>query len=186
MHFSTALAVLVLLASYCEVAAQPTNAEVLGGLAADCLTEVPPETFVLEAPALAPYARAALIARWQTAGRRVFADTVRAYPRLRLDTAQPAILYARQGRRRYRRHVTLALPYTLMSAEGEVLRADVCRGNVQDVVDRSALVWLEDPFYPETVGARPATGWVRRYAEPLLLGGVAAASTLLFFSLRSR
>lgn len=180
------LLALALLAAVPPVRAQPRNAAVLGRLAADCLADVPPDAFVLDAPTLTPYLHAALVARWQANGRRPFADTLAAYPRLHIGPATATVAYARAGRRRWNRTVTLALPFTLLRPDGEILRADVCGTDAADVVPARSVATLEDPTYPETIGRRPAPGWVARYAEPVLLGSAVVVSTLLFFSLRSR
>ncbi len=169
-------------------AAQHTNAEALGSLAADCLATVPaPGAFALVAPGLAPYLRDALVARWQTENRRVFADTsASAMPRLTLDAPAATIGYTRAGRRRYARSVGLRMGYVLTSAEGEVLRAGTCAEDAADTLDARDLDRIENPAFPETVGMRPPPGWVRRYAEPVVLGAAVVVSTVLFFSLRSR
>ena len=180
-----ALAAFVLLLAAFPAAAQPTNAEVIARLAADCLADVPPDAFVLTAD-LAPYLHTALIGRWQQAERRVFSDSLAAYPHLRLGTPAATIAYSRAGRGRFGRTVRLALPYTLTSPEGEILRTGTCDQSIADMIERRALARLEDAAHPETVGARPAPGWAQRYAEPFLLGSAVVVSTLLFFSLRSR
>lgn len=166
-------------------AAQPTNAETIARLAADCLAVVPPASFALDAPSVPPYVRTALIERWQAAGRRVYAGPTEALPRLTLDAPRASVVYARVGRQ-WGRVIGLQLPYTLTGADGEMLRSGACDDAFEDVVDRRRVAALETPAYPETVGARPAPGWVRRYAEPLVLGSAVVVSTLLFFSLRSR
>lgn len=180
-----AFALLLLLLAALPAAAQPTNAEVLARLAAGCLGGVPEGAFVLEAPVLPSYLRAPLVETWQAAGRRVFADTLATYPRLHLEAPRATVAYSRSGRRHYGRRVRLVLPYTLV-AGGEVLRAGTCDEVAEDAIARSEVPRLEDPALPETIGTRPPPGWVGRFAEPVLLGGAVAVSTLLFFSLRSR
>ncbi len=183
--FSRCLAAVLLLAPL-PALGQARNADVVARLAADCLAEVPPPAFVLSAPTLAPYLRTALVARWQTGARRVFADTLAAYPRLVLGSPETSVAYTRAGRGRWGRAVRLDLPFTLTGVDGEIVQAGTCREATNDVVPKNLIASLEDAAYPETVGTRPAPGWVARYAEPALLGGALVVSTLLFFSLRSR
>ena len=165
-----------------------TNADVLGRLAADCLGGVPPPQFRLDAPALAPYLRTALVRAW-TAGERtafVGADSAFAGSVLAVRVEGARVRYARAGRGRLRRTADLAVRYALTDARSALVADDICTRTATDVVSTRALGALETAAYPETVGVRPGVpGW-RRVAEPVLLGGAVVVSALLFFSLRSR
>lgn len=180
------LAFCALLLAAAPAGAQPTNAEMIGRLATRCLGSVPVGTFLLDAPEVPAYLRAALVTAWQQQGHRVFVDSTGASAGLRLEAPRATVQYARAGRRQYERTVRLSLPFTFTSPEGEVLRAGVCEEMDADTLARAALPLVEEAAYPETVGTRPPPRLVARYAEPLLLGSAVVVSTLLFFSLRSR
>ena len=166
----------------------PTNADVLGRLAADCLAGVPPPAFRLDAPALAPYLRSALVAAWGAGGRTAFvaADSSFDGGALAVRVEGARVRYGRAGRGRLRRTADLALRYALTDARGALVADEACARTATDVVPAAALGRIETAAYPETAGVRPGVAGWRRVAEPALLGGAVVVSALLFFSLRSR
>ena len=174
-----------------SMSAQPSNLEAFQQLAVECLVGAVPDTvraFRLEAPDEMPYVRTALVARWQNGGRRLYvADTSSAeqFPALEYEIERADVTYARERRRTLRRTVTLALRYTLTTAEGHLLRDARCRDAYTDTVRRDALPTLETTAFPETQADPPPGGWLRRYVQPAVVAAATAVTVYLFFSLRS-
>ena len=187
-----ALALLGLLAALAAPAtwAQPTNQEALEALAVGCLAEVPDglDAFRLDVPAAMPYLQTALVARWSTPGRAVYAvdsTATSSVPTLTVAVDEAAVTYARAGRSAYERTVRLSLRHALTAPDGRILSADGCSETYTDTIARSRVARLETPAYPETQGVLPQAGWVRRYAQPAVLATAAVVTAYLFFSLRS-
>lgn len=177
----------VLLAVSIPAPAQTTNAEVFQQLAVRCLDAVPgtAQAFRLEAPGPMPYLRAALVQHWTEQGRALYlADSAAALPRLHYEIEEVGVAYAREGRRRLRRAVTLALRYTFTGPDGRLLHDDRCRDTVTDTLPRSARAAVESAAFPETQAEAPPAGWRRRYLEPALLLAATAVTVALFFNLR--
>ncbi|MDX1531980.1 MAG: hypothetical protein R3362_10690, partial [Rhodothermales bacterium] len=176
-----------LLAVSLPAPAQTTNAEVYQQLAVQCLGAVPgtAQALRLEAPGQMPYLRAALVQHWAEEGRALYlADSAAALPHLRYAIEEVGVAYAREGRRRLRRAVTLALRYTFTGPDGRLLHDDRCRDTFTDTLPRAARAAVEDAAYPETQGEAPPAGWRRRYLEPALLLAATAVTVALFFNLR--
>lgn len=187
-------AVVLLLATAQTASAQPaTNMAAYQTLALDCLAEVPDtvRTFRLDAPAQMPYLRTALVDRWQREGRTVYlADsTARSaaadVPRLAYRIEESGVAYERAGRREMGRAVRLSLRYTLLGADGRLLHENACRDTFDDVLRRSDQATIETATFPETQGAAPRAGWLRRYVQPAVLAAATAVTVYLFFSLRN-
>lgn len=189
VHRLLAVATLVAVPGTRPAAAQDANASVLESLTVACLREIPDtvRAFRLEAPDTLPYARAALNAVWRADGRQVAATAAadRALPTFRYHFDDVAISYRRAGRRQYERVVSIALDYALLGHDGTLLDDGVCRRETRDIIASSSVSDLEDGIYPETIGARPEAGRLRRYLEPVILTGAIAVGVYLFFSLRS-
>lgn len=170
--------------------AQPTNQEALEALAVGCLADVPDglDAFRLDVPAATPYLQTALVARWSAPGRAVYvADSTAtsALPTLSVAVDEAAVTYARAGRGAYDRTVRLAVRHALTAPDGRILSAEACSDAYTDTIARSQVARLESPTYPETQGAQPQAGWVRRYAQPAVLATAVVVTVYLFFSLRS-
>lgn len=185
------LLVFLLLLIADSVRAQPTNLEALQTLAVRCLAEVPDTTRALrvEAPAQTPYLRAALVNRWQQENRSIFLPDSSLHtpnlPRLRYTVEAINVAYARAGRKRLQRTVTLALHYTYTAPGGRLLADDRCRETFTDTIRRADQAAVESDAYPETQGATPRGSWRRRYLEPALLAAATAVTVFLFFNLRN-
>lgn len=184
---------LLLLGSPHYADAQPaTNVEAYQTMALDCLGGVPDtvRAFQLQAPPQMPYLRTALLERWQQEGRTVFlADstlgtTPARLPRLVYLIEERGVDYERAGRRQMRRFVRLGLRYTLLGADGRLLREDACRDRFGDMVRPADQPVVETAAFPESQGEAPRAGWLRRYAQPAVLAAATAVTIYLFFSLR--
>lgn len=174
--------------------AQPaTNVEAYQRLALDCLADVPDtiHVFQLQAPPQMPYLRTALVDRWHREGRTVFlADSTLGTPPARLPrlvylVEERGVDYERAGRRQMRRAVRLGLRYTLLGADGRLLREDACLDRFDDMLRPSDQPVVETAAFPESQGAAPRAGWLRRYAQPAVLAAATAVTIYLFFSLRN-
>ncbi len=185
--------VLSTLACAGPVVAQETNLAVFQRLARECLGELPADvdTLALEMPDRMPYLRSALIERWKSDGREVYAaanspPTAVTLPRLEFSIAEAGVRYTASGRRRLNRDVTLVMYYTLTGPDGRILLDDHCSRTAGDSIRRSDVVRLEDPAFAETQGDAPRARWIRRYVEPALLTAATALGVYLFFTLRSQ
>jgi hypothetical protein len=198
LHLLTACFLLLLLGAAgpgFSAIAQPrvasTNLELLQSLAVGCLGEAVPDsmsTFRLASPAQMPYLRTALVQRWQDAGRTIYvaADTAAiALPLLTYEIESVDVAYARAGRRRVERVVSLALQYALTAADGRLLRDARCRDAHTDTIHRDILPDIESAAHPETQADPPPGGWLRRYAQPAIVVAATVVTAYLFFSLRS-
>ena len=182
------LRALVLLVFATPVLAQPapSNADVLGRLAADCVTSVTaPPAFYLDVPVAAPYLRSTLGSALSGTGRQVLADSS-ASARVGIRVERAAVTYARAGRGRLRRSATLRLRTRVVDEGGRVLFDDACTREASDMIAAAQRNALEDLAWPETVGTGPAPSRLRRMLEVGLVAGAVVTSTLLLFSLRSR
>ena len=176
------------------VCAQPvTNLEAYQQLAVRCLHDVPDtlQAFRLAAPPRMPYLRSALVDYWTHEGHTLFladstAQTTSPMPLIRYAIEEASVTYARAGRRRFQRTVTLGLRYTLTTADGQVLLDDRCRDTFTDTIRRARRLDIESAAYPETQAEPPQAGWIRRYLEPALIATATAVTVYLFFNLRSR
>ncbi|NBC16002.1 MAG: hypothetical protein GVY18_01660 [Bacteroidetes bacterium] len=169
----------------------PTNLEVLQSLSVGCLAETVPDsmrTLRLDAPEQMAYLRTALVGRWQDTGREIYvaADSATTpLPTLDYAIETVDVTYERGGRRTVERTVTLALHYTLTTADGRLLRDARCRDAHTDTVRRDRLAALESAAHPETQADPPPGGWLRRYAQPAVVAAATVVTVFLFFSLRS-
>lgn len=171
----------------------PTNMEAYQTLALRCLAGVPDTTsaLLLDAPAQMPYLRTALIDTWSRDGRTLFlADTsfhtsAQAAPRLTYTLEEARVAYERARRKQLTRTVTLALRFTFTTADGRLLGEDRCRDTFTDTISRADRLRLETETFPETQGAVPRAGWMRRFLEPAVLAAATAITVYLFFNLRS-
>ena len=162
-------------------------------LAVRCLVQVPDTTRVLSlaSPSVMPFLRTALVAAWQGEGRAIyladatFTESAPSMPRLSYAVEQAGVTYAPASRRVLERTITLALQYTYATEGGHLLRDARCKDSYSDTIRRSDRLMLETAAYPETQGAAPKAGWVRRYVEPAVLATVSAVTVFLFFNLRS-
>jgi len=188
--------ILLALLCWCTVGAlpgraQPKNLTLFQDLAVSCLAAAPDtvQAFRLTSADRMPYLRTALVGRWQENGRVVFLpDSSRQAPALphlqyRVETAQ--VTYERAGRKKLRRTVTLALHHTLTAADGRLLQDARCTDRATDTIRRADLAAVQTDAFPETLGAIPEAGGLRRYLEPAVLTAVTVIGTYLFFSLRS-
>lgn len=165
--------------------AQPTNAELVARLAADCLADVPPGTaFRLDAPNLPAYLRRALVTRWQDAGFEPFDSTGPAtLPVLRLAPETVGVTYVRAGRRHFDRTATVRIAYTTLPLEGRLGLDAVCDTSLTDRITRRDVQRLDADGL---AGTPPASSWWTRTAEPIVVAGAVVVSTLLLFTVRSR
>ncbi len=169
----------------------PTNLEAYQTLALRCLAAVPDtaSVVVLDAPALMPYLRTALTDAWRSDGRTLFlADSAAvgpAAPRLAYAIEHVGVAYERARRKRLNRTVSLALRYTLTTAQGRLLDEARCSETFTDTIRRADHAALESEAFPETRGTLPRAGWMRRYLEPAALAAATAITVYLFFNLRS-
>lgn len=167
----------------------PTNVERYIELAVRCLAEAPDTAlaFVLAAPQAMPYLRPALTSRWAEEGRTVFLpDSAGGAPvTLRYAVEEADVAYARVGRRRVGRAVTLGLRYSLVGPGGRLLGEQRCRETVRDTLRRSDLARVDSGVYDEARAEPPEGGLFRRVLEPAALTAAAAGIVYLFFSVRS-
>jgi hypothetical protein len=162
----------------------PSNADVLGRLAAACVAGVPaPASFYLDVPA--PYLRSPLGSAFGAVGRTVRADST-AGARVAVRVERAGLTYARAGRGRLRRSATLRLRLRVVDDTGRVVYDDACTRDAADVIAARQRLALEDPLWPETVGTGPPPSRLRRALEVGVVAGAVVTSTLLLFSLRSR
>jgi hypothetical protein len=186
-----ALALLFVLAG--PARAQTSNLTAFQNLALQCLAEAPDtaRAFRLDAPAQMPYLRTALTEAWRQDGRAVFlADSsyqrpARPLPLLQYQIEAVDVAYARAGRRRVDRALSLGLRYSFTAPDGRLLDERACRDTFTDTIRRRNLAAVEDEAFPETRGEAPASGWFRRYLEPAVAVAATAVTVFLFFSLRS-
>ena len=184
------LAAAVLLAAAVPAFAQTSNLELYQEMAVECLGGLTgaADSLAIVSPARMPYLRSSLVNEWQKAGRVVYlADTTAVrfnIPRLSYEVERAAVEYARRGKQVERR-LRLDLRYTLTGADGLVIADDRCSSNRSDLINRTDLMRLQDPLYPETQAEPPPAGWIRRYLEPAVLTTATAVAVYLFFTLRS-
>lgn len=173
--------------------AQTTNLAAYQNLAVRCLADVPDtvQAFRLDAPALMPYLRAALVERWQAEGHTLYlADSSFQTPglpppRLRYEIEQAQVEYERAGRRQMDRTVTLGLRYTFIGSDGRLLHDDRCLDTFTDTLRRADQAAVQTDAFPETQAEAPSGSWRRRLLEPAVLAAATAVTIFLFFNLRS-
>ena len=173
--------------------AQTTNLAAYQTLALRCLAGVPDtvQTFRLDAPEQMLYLRATLVEQWQSEGRTLyladssFQNSSSLPPRLRYEIEQARVAYARAGRKRMDRTVTLGLRYTFIGSDGRLLRDDRCLDTFTDTLRRSDQAAIQTEGFPETQADAPPGSWRRRFLEPAVLAAATAVTIFLFFNLRS-
>lgn len=167
--------------------AQESNLSTFEQLGLRCLLDAPTdvEAFRLSAPDSMTYLRTALTNAWIERGKRVSLGSDSTLPTLRYSVQHAAVSYRRIRRNTFRRDVTLSLDYSLLDERGTVLDDGLCMETAVDTLYRADLGLLENPVYPETVGARPEAGFIRRIVEPAVMIAAVGIGVFLFFSLRS-
>jgi hypothetical protein len=174
--------------------AQPTNVEVFGTLAIDCLGAVPDtlQAFVLSPPDTMHYVRAALNVHWLKAGKKVWlasAEPGVARPVdlsvLRYVVDEATIVYETLSRSSFERFVWLGVHYDLVSAGGRVLADNRCRRSFSDEIQTSNLLKVQPDPYPEARAALVRKPGFGRIVEPVVLGTAMATIVYLFFTVRS-
>ncbi len=96
-----------------------------------------------------------------------------------------SIRYARSGRRHVNRIIEMDLGYVLVSQGGEVMSDGTCSKSHEDRIGRNRIESVENDAIPMTKGQRPRRSWIRRYAEPIVVGAATGVAVYLFFSVRS-
>jgi hypothetical protein len=177
-----------------ETQAQPTNVDVFGNLAVQCLGGVPDTSraLMLNAPEGMPYVRSALTKHWLSEGIGVYlTDSARAeevpahLTVLRYGVEDAGIEYSRTSRRTFRRSVRLALRYDLASPSGRLISDDRCRRAYTDDLAVSLLDTIQPDPYPEARAQLTGRSGPGRFLEPIVLGTAMATIVYLFFTVRS-
>ena len=177
----------------------PTNADVYGRLAVECLADAPiPDRLALDVPI--PYLRSAIVTAWTGAGRRIDeaadagAETgadagteagADAGGRVEVRVESATVTYGRARRGRLGRRVTLGLRTRVVQG-GAVVYDAPCLRRVDDTVRASDRAAIEDAAFGETTGQAPPPSRLRRAGEAVVLAGALVTGTLLLFTLRSR
>ncbi|MCA0268742.1 MAG: hypothetical protein LCH53_05920 [Bacteroidetes bacterium] len=169
------------------MAQTPTNAAVLGRLADACVAEAGAMPALVRLRVDAPYLRSAVVTGLAARGTQsVVADTAAGRARLALVPEALSVVYARSGRGRLQRTVTLRARLALDDAAGVRTLDRPCQQQAVDVVAARDRARLEDSALPETVGARPGRSAWSSAVQTGLAAGAVVVSTLLLFNLRSR
>ena len=165
----------------------PTNAEVFARLAEACVAEAGALPSPLRVGVAAPYLRSRVVTGLVARGTRVqVVEADSAGARLVLAPEGLAVAYARSGRGRLRRTVTLRARLTLDGADGGRTLDRACEKTAVDEIAARARARLEDPALPETVGTGPARSGLSRAVQTGVAAAAVVVSTLLLFSLRSQ
>ena len=104
---------------------------------------------------------------------------------LGFNVERVSIRYARDGRRKVTRNIDLDLSYILVGPDRRILSNQTCSTSHADQIHRSQMDEVENQTIPLTQGVRPSRGWLRRYAEPVVIGAASAVAVYLFFNIRS-
>ncbi len=178
-----------------ESLAQPTNAEVLGQLASNCVAEIStiPDSLAVIADPRHTFVRPAVTASLRDRGVVVFADRSASgesddrnmIPTLTYIVDGARVTYAKTSNDLIERAVVIRLSYTLLDRRRTVTADSSCSMTFADAVERRRIDSLEDPLLPVTVGHKPDRGWIRRYLEPAVVVAASAVVVYLFFNVRS-
>jgi hypothetical protein len=95
------------------------------------------------------------------------------------------VKYEPDGRRHVTRSIDLELSFVLVGEASRVLADSTCSRQYDDRIRRADLDAVENESIPLTQGERPRRGWLRRYAEPIVVAGATAVAVYLFFNVRS-
>ncbi len=190
-------ALLFCLAFPATAAAQTTNADILRKLAADCIGPIatPYATLVVNPDPLNPFLTHAVVSRLRQDEKDIFLDPGAAPEDTARQTAEAVALtyfvddaavgYEARGRRRIERTLELQLSYLMTDVNARVLTDSTCTLKYEDLIARSDLDAVESESIPLTKGEHPRRGWLRRYAEPIVVAGATAVAVYLFFNVRS-
>ena len=188
-----------LLFGFCSIsaAAQTTNADILRRLAADCLSPVaaPYSSLTLHSDPLNPFLNQAVISQLRDSGKEVFlvmlpavSDSLNRSPgdmSLTYFVQDARVGYEADGRRHVTRTIDLELSYLLVAPDSKVIADSTCTRRYDDRIRRADLDAIENETIPITQGERPKRGFLRRYAEPIVVAGATAVAVYLFFNVRS-
>ncbi len=211
MSFSTALAypalrpltlsvalTLAICASPPErAAAQPANADVIGQLAADCVTTA---IAVADTVEIIPDDRYEFI---RTAVVRAFRDngsvvvilpgsprpTVEGVnsgwpPSVRYRIEEAGVRYSKAGDA-LARQIAVDTRVLATMSDNSVALDTLCTKSFSDEIRPADVDDVEDANQPLTLGKRPDKGWLRRIAEPAVVAAASAVAVYLFFNVRS-
>lgn len=190
------LAVLMTLAGTPDSRAQSTNAEILQQLAVGCL---PPDAtsfrgLTVRSDRQHSFLDQAIVGSLANRGLDVYLEAGVDHD----STSNPAhtafltyfvreavVRYERKGRRRISREIALEMGYILQDSTGRVAADSTCADAYSDEILRTQLDAVESESIPVTRGERPRGSWIRRYAEPVIVGAATAVAVYLFFNVRS-
>lgn len=173
--------------------AQPTNVEVLGNLAVECLGDVPGsvKVFRLNQGDRMPYLRPFLTRYWLSKGYTVLLeDSVgsnrdRLVHEMRYDPQSAMVTYQLAARDSLARSVDLSISHSFISPDGVLIDEARCRETYGDAIMASDVDRLQSDPWEETRAVVPLDrGW-RTWAEPAAIGTSIGVVVYLFFSLRS-
>ncbi len=174
-----------------EIRAQDTNLSVFVSLAAECLAPLldGTDSFIFEGESGISSIETGLINSWMTSGKEVARLGENALPGdrplLSYQIQHTAVTYDTEKKRSLIRNVELRL--SAMKIENNVVTNSIvdCPGQFSDTIDRRDISEIEDSLIPETKGHVPPRGFLKRYAQPIVVGAASAITVYLFFSVRS-
>lgn len=178
--------------------AQATNAEILQEMAVQCVRPVatPYARLSLRPDPANPFLNQAVFNALTEDDKLLYLDTKdrtvnsvaaanEVDASLGFNVERVSIRYDRDGRRKVTRNIDLDLSYILVGPDRRILSNQTCSTSHADQIHRSQIDEVENQTMPLTQGVRPSRGWLRRYAEPVVIGAASAVAVYLFFNIRS-
>ncbi len=195
------LSVALALAMYAcpeRAAGQPANGDIIGQLAADCVTSAlaAADTVRLVPDQRYEFIRTAVVGAIQNDGTIVVispaspeaapqqSSRTRPHAWLRYRIEKSEIRYTKAGDA-LAREIFVDTRVLATMSDHSVAVDSLCAGSFEDEIQPADVQDVEDSSQPLTIGRRPDKGWLRRIAEPAVVAAASAVAVYLFFNVRS-